>query len=134
MDEISAGIVLFYERKGEKFYLLLKYPGSHFDFPKGHLEKGETELAAAIRELEEETGISGIEILKPFREEIYYTYEHNGKLSNKMVSFFLAKTSKKSVTLSHEHHDFVWLPYEKAHSKITYDNSRKVLEKAHEFC
>lgn len=134
LDEISAGIVIFHEVKGEKFYLVLKYPEGHFDFPKGHLEKGETELAAAMRELEEETGISDVEILKPFREEIYYTYDLNGKPSNKMVIFFLGKTPGKEVILSHEHNDFYWLPYKEAYEKITFENSRKVLGKAHRFC
>lgn len=134
LDEHSAGIVVFYEENGQRFYLILKYPAGHFDFPKGHLEKGETEIVAAIRELTEETGISDVEILKPFREEIYYTYDLNGKPSNKMVAYFLGKTSGKNVTLSHEHHDFVWLPYDVALEKITFENSRKVLEKAHRFC
>lgn len=133
LDEHSAGIVLFYEDNGTKFYLLLKYPAGHFDFPKGHLEKGETEIVAAIRELTEETGITDLEIIDSFREEIYYTYDLNGKPSNKMVAFFLGKTSYKDVHLSFEHHDFYWLPYKEAYEKITYDNSKKVLEKANKF-
>ncbi|MEW6722749.1 MAG: NUDIX domain-containing protein, partial [Candidatus Micrarchaeota archaeon] len=49
MDEKSCGIILF--REGEKrLYLLLHYEEGHWDFPKGHVEAGESEHEAASRE------------------------------------------------------------------------------------
>ena len=80
-DEKSCGIVLFREEesstnKPQRKYLILHYPGGHFDFPKGHVEKGEerAEKATALRELEEETDIKKVEFMPNFRSEIFYTY------------------------------------------------------------
>lgn len=51
----SAGILLFREAP-EKSFLLVR-SGRRWDVPKGHIERGETEQQAALRELREETGI-----------------------------------------------------------------------------
>ena len=58
--EFSAGVILYRQLKDSREYLLLHYPGGHFDFPKGHLEQDETEREAAYRELKEETGIDRV--------------------------------------------------------------------------
>lgn len=39
--EKSAGAVIFRKEEGKIYYLLLHYQARHWDFPKGHLEKGE---------------------------------------------------------------------------------------------
>jgi bis(5'-nucleosidyl)-tetraphosphatase len=129
--EQSAGFIIFREdKKGKRFYLLLHYPGGHFDFPKGHVEKGETKYQAAARELEEETGIKKVDWVENFKDKIHYYYQHNGRLMSKDVFFYLARTKQKNVTISFEHQGFFWLPYEEARQKITYQNSRGLLEKA----
>jgi hypothetical protein len=43
------------------------------------------------------------------------------------------KAEPKRVEVSEEHTGYVWLKYEDAIKKISYDNARKVLEKAHKF-
>lgn len=121
---------MFREENGEKLFLLLHYPSGHWDLPKGHCEKGETEHETAGRELLEETGISDIEFIEEFRLPISYTYRRNKKLSNKQVVFFLGKSSSKDVKLSFEHQNFVWLPYEKSLDKLTFDNAKNLLKKA----
>src|SRR3989338_7748810 len=128
-DEKSCGIVLFREKNTERYYLLLHYPGGHWDFPKGHVEKDEKERETAARELLEETGISTPEFSQGFRESVSYKYYKGRKLSNKQVIFFLAKTDFKDIKLSHEHHDFIWLPYDAALKKLTFDNAKGLLEK-----
>ena len=61
-SERSAGFIVYrLDDDGSRKYLLLDY-GRHWDFPKGHLEKGEDDLAAAMRELTEETGIGDIQV------------------------------------------------------------------------
>lgn len=132
-DEKSCGIVLFREKNGENHYLLLHYPGGHWDFPKGHVEEGEKERETAARELLEETGIADPEFLQNFREHISYKYYKESKLSHKQVIFFLAKTEFKEIQLSHEHHDFIWLPYEEAYNKLTFENAKNLLKKAKSF-
>lgn len=133
-DEISSGIVLFRRVGNDVYFLLLHYPAGHWDFPKGHIERNESEIEAAIRELREETGIENVEIYFGFRESIEYTYTtKSGKLSHKKVLYFLGETSESEVKLSKEHIDYAWLPFDLALQRITYENSKNVLKKAHSF-
>lgn len=128
--EHSAGFVLFHDKDGKREYLILQYPGGHFEFPKGHMEEGETELETAERELIEETSINEIEVIDGYRNIIEYSFRHAGKIIEKDVVFFLAKTNQKNVTISHEHQGSVWLPYDEAYKKLTFENAKNLLEKA----
>ena len=105
--------------------------GGHWDFPKGHVEKGEVEAQTARREIAEETGIASLEFVDDFRETVSYSFRHStGEMAQKTVAFFLARTNEKMVRLSDEHIGFAWLPYEAAVKKATYDNARMLLGKA----
>lgn len=132
-DEKSCGVVLFREKDGINLYLLLNYPSGHWDLVKGHVEVNETEHQTAARELLEETGIADVHFVDGFREEISYKYRRNKKMSNKQVVFFLGKTTLEKVKLSHEHHDYKWLPYEAAYNKLTFDNAKNLVKKAKNF-
>ncbi|MEM2963348.1 MAG: bis(5'-nucleosyl)-tetraphosphatase [Candidatus Anstonellales archaeon] len=131
MKEKSCGIVL-YRDGGRRLYLLLHYPAGHWDFPKGHVEKGEDELATAVRELMEETGIKNIKIDDGFRERIEYSYKRNGEFRHKEVVFFLAQTEEMNVKISHEHIGAGWFEYTQSYKQLTYETSRRVLKKAEE--
>ena len=126
MQEKSAGIVVVNEGK----YLLLLYDAGHWDFPKGHIEKDESSVQAALRELKEETGIVDGEILPGFEEHIHYFFKSEGKLISKEVVFFVARTNTSDVKLSFEHKDYMWLPFKDALEKLTYQNAKEVLKKA----
>jgi|WetSurMetagenome_2_1015567.scaffolds.fasta_scaffold305060_2 bis(5'-nucleosidyl)-tetraphosphatase len=128
--EISAGILIYRQLKDTREYLLLHYPGGHFDFAKGHIEKGESEREAAIRELKEETGLEKIVWIEGYREKIHYTYRHGEEIMSKDVIFFLARTLQKKITISFEHQGALWLPYDEAYKKLTFENARQLLEKA----
>ena len=130
--EKSAGAILFIKEK-EPLYLLLHYESGHWDFPKGHVEAGETDLDTVRREVKEEAGITNIGILQNFKEKIHYFYKVNNELMSKDVVFYLAKTNTKDVKLSFEHIGFAWVSYEKAMEKLTYKNAKDILQKAHEF-
>lgn len=136
-DEKSCGVVLF-RMEGRpphqvRKYLLLHYPGGHLDFPKGHVEKGESERQTLRRELEEETGIKDLKLYPNFHEPISYKYRNQGKLSNKQVVFFLGETKTKEVKISHEHKGFLWLEPATALEKITFLNAKNLLKKAEKY-
>ncbi|MDC0041442.1 NUDIX domain-containing protein [Candidatus Nitrosopelagicus sp.] len=131
-EEISSGIILFNEIKDRKF-LLLNYPSRHWDFVKGKMEEGETPHETALRETKEETGISNVEFLNGFKEEIEYYFRADNQDIHKKVIFFLGKTKTEEVILSHEHLDFIWLDYSNALNKITYKNAKDLLKKSKEF-
>lgn len=137
--EQSAGAVIFYIENKQPYYLLLHYPTGkrtkkeYWDFPKGHLEKGETEQQAARREVAEETGLEDISFSPGFQERIHYYFRVQGKTIFKTVVFFLAFTKKKEVKISFEHEGFIWLSFEKAMKKLKFANARRILTRAHHF-
>src|SRR5438552_19075973 len=102
-QERSAGVIVFRRADGEKLYLLLDY-GKYWDFPKGHIEAGEDEREAALRELGEETGISDIELMDDFRDERVYFFRPPGRgLVRTTVVFFIGEVESDQVKISHEH-------------------------------
>ena len=132
-ETISAGIILFNENKGVRSYLLLKYPTGHWDFIKGKIEENETPHQTSIREAREETGITDIELVDGFEEEIEYFFRSNNDNVHKKVIFFLAKTNSEQVILSNEHRSFIWLNYVDALKKVTYENAMNLLKKSEVF-
>lgn len=128
--ERSAGILLYRELAMKKFFLLLHYPSGHWDFVKGRIEKNENEKQAAIRETQEETGITDVEFIDGFEEKIHYTYQFFGKIVQKEVVFFLGKTKTEEIKLSDEHLDHIWLEFDDAFSKTTYQNAKSLLQKS----
>ena len=134
--EKSCGVFLFNEQK----VLLLQYATGqkegewdlqgHWDFPKGHVDKGETEIETATRELEEETGIKNIILLDNFRKTINYKIQKRDRKISKEVVFFIATTVETEINLSHEHVDYGWFDFTSALKQLTYDNARSVLSEA----
>ena len=131
-EEVSAGVILFNEIKDKEF-LLLNYPSKHWDFVKGKMEKDETPHETALRETKEETGISDVEFIDGFKEEIKYCFYADNQEIHKKVIFFLGKTKTIDIILSHEHLDFIWLDFNNALEKITYKNAKNLLKKSRKF-
>jgi bis(5'-nucleosidyl)-tetraphosphatase len=132
----SCGVIVFNldPNSGIREYLLLKYPEGHVDYVKGHREDSDKSyLDTAIRELEEETGITEPKIIDGFSHITNYEYYREGVKHVKRVDYFLAEVAKKEVIVSHEHLDFEWLPFEKAYQTVTFENAKELLRKAEDF-
>ena len=132
-EQKSAGIVLFRNDSDKNEFLLLNYPQGHWDFVKGKIEQNETSHETASRETKEETGIMNIEFIDGFEESVEYDFRFKKENIHKKVIFFLAKTNEKNIKLSHEHNDYLWLEYNDALKKTTFENAKNVLTKANEF-
>jgi bis(5'-nucleosidyl)-tetraphosphatase len=141
--ERSAGVIVYRFARGrgagatrEREYLLLDY-GRYWDFPKGHVEAGEDDFAAAVRELHEEAGIAADQarIVDGFAKEITYFFRARGRLVRKHVVLFAAETAvtDRQVTISYEHVGFGFFAYDQALSKLKYPTAKEVLEAAHAF-
>jgi 8-oxo-dGTP pyrophosphatase MutT (NUDIX family) len=131
-EEVSAGGIVF-RRDGERtFYLLIRDPYRNWGFPKGHLEEGEEPAAAAVREVGEETGLSGLE-LRAAVETIDWTFRFRGRQIHKVCHFFLMETEQRRTTPQSAEGITAcrWASYEQATKMIAYDNARAVLAQAH---
>jgi bis(5'-nucleosidyl)-tetraphosphatase len=131
--EKSCGAVIFRVGNGNE-YLLLHYEAGHWDFVKGHVEKGESEEETVKREILEETGLKTNTFLSDFRERINYFYRRRGRTVSKEVIFYLVKNvGEEKVTISGEHIGYQWLPYREALERLTYKNAKETLRKAEEY-
>lgn len=71
--------------------ILFIYRIGKWDLPKGKIEKGESLETAAVREVQEETGLQNIELEK-FISKTYHTYsERNGEKILKTTNWFQMK-------------------------------------------
>ena len=128
-EKSCGAIVIYRDGKSYKILLVRNHNGRNYSFPKGHVEKGETEQQTAIREVKEETGLD-IEIIDSFREVADYC--PFGKIKKRVV-FFMAQTFSDRVTLQEEEIDsYIWVDLFEAHHRCTYDNDLRVIRKAKE--
>ncbi|CAD5211425.1 unnamed protein product [Bursaphelenchus xylophilus] len=135
-SRVRAAGLLVYRVVGEKKfeYLLLQasYEPHHWTPPKGHVDPGEDEWQAALRETQEEAHIeqSQLEIDKNFKYEMFY--EANGK--PKSVHYWLAKLKNNdAVKLSHEHQNWKWAEVADAITTTKFPEMEKMLRKAEEY-
>ncbi|WP_196885128.1 NUDIX hydrolase [Aureivirga sp. CE67] len=87
IEKAAGGIV-----KNEKDEILFIKRFDKWDLPKGKIEKGETQKEAAIREVEEECGIEGLEILNQ-NKTTYHIFSRKEKLILKISYWFDMKSS-----------------------------------------
>ncbi len=134
--ETSSGFIIFkIDDDGEIFYLLLRHP-THWSFPKGHIETTESPLEAALRELEEETGIKegDIEIIPDFKDSTNYVFFKNDEPVSKQNIYFLARLKNDvPIRLSKEHLRYDWFKYRSAERAIGFLNMIEVLRRAHQW-
>ena len=129
--EKSAGAVVYTVSNGKIKYLLIKSQNGDIGFPKGHIEQGENEESAALREIYEETSIKA-ELTGDFKAKIEYTMP-NGK--NKTVIYFTAVYANQTPKHNDgfEHNEYMLLEYNKALESLSFENTKELLAKANEF-
>jgi len=111
----AAGAVVFRRtERGVRLLVLRAY--KNWDFPKGLIEPGETELDAAKRETAEETGLADLDF--PFGDAHKDTLPYAG---GKVARYFIAETGETEIELPvspelgrPEHHEWRWVSYDEA--------------------
>ncbi len=116
---LSAGAVVVSLSRTPPHYLLLR-AYRNWDFPKGLVEPAEQPLEAAVREVEEETGIADLEF--PWGKEFVETPPY---ARGKVARYYLAGTRTERVTIRpnprsgvYEHHEFRWVAYAEARALL----------------
>ncbi|MBI4078797.1 MAG: NUDIX domain-containing protein [Candidatus Levybacteria bacterium] len=144
--EFSAGGIVFKKEDGNIFVLVSQHSQHHgWVFPKGLIgdsgkelnppsprlrrAKKETKQEAALREVQEETGVVG-KILKELTP-VSYWYVHDGQKIKKAVYYFLMEYVSGDIA----DHDFEmenveWLPIDKVEERLTYKSDKQVWKDA----
>jgi 8-oxo-dGTP pyrophosphatase MutT (NUDIX family) len=118
-DVLSCGVLLHQRRPVDAVLALLRHDGSP-DLPKGHVKRGESDLEAALREFEEETGIDRDRIVVDASRTFEATYRtrarKTGLLVNKTVRIFKAEVEGPVVVDVEAHRDYAWLRTDDHHA------------------
>lgn len=132
-EDTSSGIVVFRLNGTEREYLLLDRKEGFLDFPKGHIEKGESEQMAAKRETLEEAGLDVIP-MEGFRRVMEYRFKFKGEIIEKKVIMFTGQVSPDaSPQFSFEHVGLRWLKFGEAMELFKFNNQRELLEECEKF-
>ena len=129
--EFSAGGVVV---RGEEVVVIVptkRGPGGIrvLGLPKGHPEPGESAAEAALREVQEEAGVSG-EIVSSLGI-VEYSFERRGRQIFKRVEFFLMEyVDGDPADHDHEVEQARWMPLAEAATALTYVGEREVVAKA----
>lgn len=126
---LSSGVVVVHWNNDHYNYLLLR-AYNYWDFPKGVVEINESPLQAAVREVEEETTLTGLR----FRWGDVYRETHPYNQGRKVARYYIAESPDAEVQLPlnpelgrPEHSEFRWVNRTEAWNMLT-PRVRAILE------
>lgn len=124
VTKLSAGVVVVRKADPAQGYLweyLLLRAYNHWDFPKGMVEPKELPLAAALREVREETLLADLQF--NWGEDFIETGPYS---RGKVARYYLAQTPTAEITLPYvealgraEHNEYRWVDFDTARELIT---------------
>lgn len=122
---IAAGAVIARTSENGKEYLLIyRDYRADWTFPKGKLDPGEHIVAAAVREVREETGYA-IRLGAPLPSSDYIS-----RGTPKTVHYWNAEVLEGEFEPNDEVVEIAWLPYEEAREKLTWPHDKEILDAA----
>lgn len=127
---VTAGGGKVYNDQNE---ILFIHRNGKWDLPKGKTEKKESIEVSALREVEEETGVQGLEIIR-FLQKTYHIFKRNGEFRLKETYWFEMKTSyagKLYPQLNEGIEKAKWKDYQKAKKALgnSYENIKLLFSK-----
>ena len=125
----KAGGGFVYNKKGEVLFI---FRNGKWDLPKGGIEKDETIENAAMREVEEETGVSGLKITEKL-QKTYHVFKRNGIFKLKITYWFKMQTNFTGKTCPQEKEGIskaVWLKPTEIEAALgnSYENIKLLFE------
>ena len=129
-DEHSSGGAVISFRDGvARVAMIATRHRSRWGLPKGAVAAGETSEAAALREVQEETGLEA-KIVKPL-DTIEYFFRVGDTLIRKRVDFYLMNYVGGELTpqLS-EVDDVEWVELRESIARASFDSEKRLLEQA----
>jgi len=116
---------------GRVLFLLIFDRHGNWGFPKGHLNRDESPLDAAAREIEEESGVADLVLHGPLGVA-EWTFQKKGRMVLKICHFFLFETTAERLDpqLDEGITEAVWLDASDATRRLRFVQAREVLSKA----
>ena len=130
--EYSAGAVVYTLIDGEVKYLIIRSTEGIYGFPKGHLENGENNEAAAKREILEETGIDAT-LITEFSYATSYPLPKKPGVTKRVTYFAAEYRDQTPKPQESELSDISLLSYTEAYAVIQHPNMRELLSMANCF-
>ena len=131
---VSAGGAIVRSQDGRVQVCLIAHRSGGrlvWGLPKGHIEAGEAPEATAIREIREETGLSGEPLSSLGSIAYQFTIKEEQTHYAKTVHFFLLRYVLGELQPQDtEVDDAAWVDLSEALTRISYENERKILLKA----
>ena len=127
-DVLAAGAVVF--RPGKQVLLVHRPRYDDWSFPKGKLDPGEHAATAGVREVEEETGLH-VRLGPPLTGHRYPVAGGRMKAVSYWVGRAVGSDDVSGYRPNAEIDQVVWLPYDKALKKLSYDRDRDTLREAY---
>jgi 8-oxo-dGTP pyrophosphatase MutT (NUDIX family) len=136
LREFSAGGVLVRTVRGRPMLAAIRprgKPEGLWALPKGQIDAGESASETAVREVREETGVSGRLVEK--LGDVRYVYSRGGERIFKVVSFFLLRAGRGRIgeieeEMRIEVAEARWLPLDEAPRLLAYGGERQMAAKA----
>lgn len=136
MREVMSTGFLVLRREPRLSFLLLRHP-DRWDLPKGHVDPGETPAESALRELEEETGITAgqISIVEGFEFQLNYPVpdrQQPSQMASKSLVIYLAWLETPVEVQVSEHDSHCWFDWKPPH-RIQHETIDPLLRYAETF-
>jgi 8-oxo-dGTP pyrophosphatase MutT (NUDIX family) len=126
-ERSAGGLVLRRERGSYSGLLIGRSTPRIWSLPKGHIESNESIEAAALREVQEETGIEATIIVK--LSDIRYWFYANKMKHSKIVHFFLMRYVGGAPTPQEgEVDEVIWVKLDEMPEMLTHVNERRLIE------
>jgi 8-oxo-dGTP pyrophosphatase MutT (NUDIX family) len=116
---------------GNRILLISTQAGRRWQLPKGHIEAGETPEETAVREVREETGVTG-RVVAPLSGVEYWFIERGNLRVHKRVDYFLLDYVSGSTADfdAREVSGAEWFSWDEGMTRLTFDNERQVVAQA----
>lgn len=133
--QVSAGgVVVRRQDRGWEVALIARKNRTIWCLPKGHIEPGETPEKTALREVQEETGLTSEIVQKLGQISYWFASREEKSRFFKTVHFFLMRATGGSS----DHHDCEvdevrWMPIGEAVRRMSYSSERNLVQQAAQY-
>ena len=126
--ELAAGAVI--EAPDGSVLLLHHAAQARWCFPKGHVDPGETAEQAALREIEEESGLRSVRLGPELASVTYRFFDSSRGVSVVKTSLYFRATSPKgAVRLEPTFDAFAWVGLDEAEARLAYEDERNIVRR-----